>query len=122
MAAPKRYELEVLHKHICRAVGSPLRIHILYVLNDKPMNVNALAARLGLPQATTSRHLAVLRQSGVVETTREGPSVTYRLADIRIIAILDEMRALLRSVLARSASLVAAPKLPSRKALAHPRA
>lgn len=103
---PELYELEILHKHICQAVGSPLRIQILYALDEQPCHVNALASRLGLPQATTSRHLAVLRQSGMVATTRDGPSVIYRLADRRVIEILDQMRLLLHSLLARPASIL----------------
>jgi ArsR family transcriptional regulator len=110
MSIPERDELDLLHKNICQALGSPIRIQILYALHEAPMNVGALASLLGLPQATTSRHLAVLRQTGMVETTRDGSSVTYRVAEMRLIQILDTMRSMLRDLLARQASLLPAPE------------
>lgn len=111
MTVPDRNELDLLHDHICQALGSPVRIQIMYALNDQPMNVNALAELLSLPQATTSRHLAVLRQSNLVDSTREGTLVTYRLSDPRIIQVVDTMRMMLRDGLARQSSFLSADGL-----------
>lgn len=89
----------LLHEQICQAVGDPRRIQILYALHEKPRNVTALAEALDIPQPTTSRHLALLRQRALVVAEREGPNVVYRLRDPRIIEILDLMRQLLRDAL-----------------------
>jgi DNA-binding transcriptional ArsR family regulator len=43
-----------------------------------PGNTSHLAAELGLSLATVSDHLAVLRDAGLVESTRSGRSVIYR--------------------------------------------
>jgi len=54
----------------------------------------------------TSRHLEVLSERGLVLTTRQGTTVTYQLADPRLIEALDLLRAVMRERLAYRASLV----------------
>jgi len=92
-------------------LANPKRLHILDSLSDRERTVSELAEELGLAQATTSQHLAVMRKAGVVETRREGNFVFYRLADPRIaeacavmtravIGILTNQEEKLRPVLA----------------------
>jgi DNA-binding transcriptional ArsR family regulator len=107
MDYPSISELNLLHSNICQALGDPKRILILYALDDKPRNVTLLAESLGFPQPTVSRHLRVLRQRALVQTERSGPSVVYRLADKRIIDILNNMRLVLRDSMDRQNSLLA---------------
>lgn len=92
MPHPSMDELNRLHANICQAVADPKRILILYALDERPRNVSTLAHDLDIPQPTASRHLRVLRQQSLVLTERDGPSVIYRLADKRIIDVLDTMR------------------------------
>ena len=91
-----REEVDHLHAQICRALADPHRIFILYTLGVSPHHVGELSEALDLPQPTVSRHLKVLRERGLVLSEREGQSVSYSLADNRIINALD----LLRSILA----------------------
>ncbi len=107
MATPTLDELTLLHANICRALGDPKRIQILYLLAEAPRNVTALAEALEAPQPTVSRHLTVLRERGLVATERDGTSIQYSLADSVIIGILDDMRELLRRALERQAEVVA---------------
>lgn len=97
-------EVTLLHAKMCRAVGDPKRIQILYLLAEAPCSVNTMAELLSTPQPTISRHLATLRESGMVTTTREGTSVIYRLAVPEMINVIESMRAILRTVIARQAS------------------
>ncbi len=99
MAIPGLEELHLLHEQVCQAVSDPKRIQILYALHENPRHVTALAEALDTPQPTISRHLSLLRQRMLVIAERDGASVTYRLADPRIIEILDLMRQLLREML-----------------------
>lgn len=99
-------EMNLLHNHICTAVGDPKRMLILYALNEEPRHVSALAEYLGLPQPTVSRHLRVLRQRSLVVPERDGAAVFYRLADQQIITILDAMRHLLRDSLTRQTDML----------------
>lgn len=106
MAYPHIDELNLLHANICQALGDPKRIQILYALHDQPRHVTALADELGMPQPTASRHLRVLRERALVITERDGAAVVYRLADPRMIDVLDVMRQVLRSALARQADVL----------------
>lgn len=107
MSIPSPDELNLLHANICKAVGDPKRIQILYLLDEQSRNVTALAEALAAPQPTVSRHLTVLRERGLVEAERDGTNVYYSLADPVIISILDEMREILRRALERQAEIVA---------------
>lgn len=64
-----------------RAVADENRIRILLRLKAGPCNVTALATELSLPQASVSKHLAVLRLEGLVEVTRRGNQAIYRVRD-----------------------------------------
>ncbi len=96
-------ELELLHANICQALGDPKRIQILYALHQEACNVSALAEKLQTPQSSISRHLAVLRERGLVKTERHGNTIVYSVSDTRIIEVLDVMRQLLRDLIAKRA-------------------
>ncbi|MGD2157095.1 MAG: metalloregulator ArsR/SmtB family transcription factor [Anaerolineales bacterium] len=87
-----RDEVSRLHAQVCSGLADPNRILILYTLSEHPYSVNELADALDLPQSTTSRHLKVLRERGMVESERSGQMVEYTLADQRIIQALDLLR------------------------------
>lgn len=106
MTVPSNEELELLHRNICQAVGDPKRIQILYALHEQPRNVNALVEALNTPQPTISRHLAILRERGLVTAERDGTSVLYQVAEPRMIEILDVMRQMLRGLLEKQSSVV----------------
>jgi len=109
MEPPKLDELNLLHASVCQALGDPKRLQILYALAERPRHVTALAADLGTPQPTISRHLQVLRERHLVIADRDGATVVYRLAEPRVIAVLDTMRQILRDSLARQSGYLAAP-------------
>lgn len=106
MVNPTLEELSLLHASICQALGDPKRILILYALDEEPRHVTALAEALNMPQPTVSRHLAVLRDRGLVQTERNGTAVTYALTDGRIIEVLNTMRQILRSVLEQQSGIL----------------
>jgi ArsR family transcriptional regulator len=106
MISPEIEELNLLHAHVCQALGDPKRLLILYALSEEPRHVSVLAEDLNMPQPTLSRHLAVLRQRSLVLAERNGMSVTYYLADPRIIEVLDMMRMVLRDSLERQSNVL----------------
>ncbi|MFQ5435791.1 MAG: ArsR/SmtB family transcription factor [Anaerolineae bacterium] len=95
----------LLYANICQALSDPKRILILYALDESSRHVNDLAADLGLPKPTLSRHLRILRQQSLVSTERDGTWVTYRLADRRIIQVLDTMRQVMFDALERKTAV-----------------
>jgi DNA-binding transcriptional ArsR family regulator len=102
---PQEAEIQLFHAQICQALADPTRILLLYRLSEGPQNVGELAAALSVSQPTVSRHLKVLRERGMVTTTRYGATVEYRLIDDRPIQALDLLRSVLRDSLSRSAEL-----------------
>jgi DNA-binding transcriptional ArsR family regulator len=101
-----KQEIIQLEADFCAALSDPTRIFILYALNEQPRNVSELTTELGIPQPTTSRHLKVLRERGLVDTERQGTVITYHLADNRVIQALDLLRAAMRDRLTQRANLV----------------
>lgn len=102
---PIEQEINLLHSRLCAALADPKRILLLYALGERPMNVSELCESLDLPQPTTSRHLRMLRERGLVSTQREGNMVIYTLADHRVIRALDTLRAVLADQLASQARI-----------------
>lgn len=90
----------------CAALSDPTRIFILYALSESSQNVTELTNELGIPQPTTSRHLKVLRERGLVYTERQGTVITYHLVDRRVTQALDLLRSAMRDRLNQRASLV----------------
>lgn len=99
-------EVIQLHASICSALADANRIMILYALAAQPLCVKDLAAEVGLSQPTTSRHLKILRENGLVRTNRQGPSIEYRLTDQRLIEALDLLMEVLRDRIAYRAGLI----------------
>jgi len=99
-------ELSQLEANFCSALSDPNRLLILYALNEGSLNVTELANELNLSQPTASRHLKVLRERGLVQTTRQGTSITYHISDKRLIQALDLLRTVMRERLAYQANLV----------------
>lgn len=62
-----------------KALSDPTRLRILRALIEAPHCVCELESALGLAQPLLSRHLAYLRNSGIVEGVRDGARVNYRL-------------------------------------------
>ena len=64
-----------------RAVAHPTRLRIALLLSKHESSVTQLVAALPLPEPVVSRHLALLRQVGIVTSHRDGRRVLNRLAD-----------------------------------------
>ena len=100
-------EVSQLEANLCSAFADPTRILILYALNKHPHNVTELTKQLGASQSKTSRHLKVLRDLGLVHTARKGTTITYELADCRLIEALNILRGVLYDGIISKASLLA---------------
>ena len=64
-----------------KALSDETRLRILALLTTGEMCVCDLMTILDLPQSTESRHLAYLRNAGLVEDRRQGVWMYYRLID-----------------------------------------
>jgi DNA-binding transcriptional ArsR family regulator len=79
-----------------RGLGDATRLRILEFLRDEgELSVGELVERLGEPQPKVSNHLACLRWCGFISARREHRTVYNRIADERVVEMLDLAHALL---------------------------
>lgn len=64
---------------IFKALGHPSRLLIVDALREGEKCVCELQALVGDDMSTISKHLAVLREAGVVSAEKRGTSIYYRL-------------------------------------------
>ena len=80
---------------ILRALANERRLMILCKLVEwGEANVNSLAEAVGLSQSALSQHLAKMREEGIVAFRREGQTLWYRVADLRIRLLLKQLQKL----------------------------
>ena len=80
---------------VFKALGNPGRLTLVRTLMDGERCVCDLVHALGLGWSTTSRHLDVLREAGVVSSDKRGQKIFYRLELACVpdfIACLDGMK------------------------------
>lgn len=99
-------EITRLHADFCSALADARRLLLIYALHEGPKNVTELTEIIDASQPAVSRHLKMLRERGLVNAEREGVTVTYSLADERLIQALDLLRAVMRDRLTARAELV----------------
>lgn len=62
------------------ALGDKTRLRLLNLMRDREVCVSSFTTVLGQSQPKISRHLAYLRNAGVVEVRRDGKWMHYRVA------------------------------------------
>jgi len=66
--------------NVFKALGHPARVKMVKALGSGEKCVCDLVEAAGLGWSTVSRHLAVLREAGVVADEKRGQQVIYRVA------------------------------------------
>ena len=87
-------EVDIVAKYF-RGFGDPTRLRILEALTGGERSVGELVELIDAPQPKVSAHLACLRWCGFVETRRDFRTVYYRVADKRVLKMLELAHALL---------------------------
>src|SRR5262245_46371587 len=90
-------------------MGSPLRLRILHLLEDRELTVSQIVRSVPTTQANVSKHLTALRAAGLVAGRRDGVHVYYRISDPIVLAICRTMcDAILRRASSEAAELARA--------------
>lgn len=66
---------------VFKAAADPCRLRILKLLKEGELCVCEIMTALSKPQSTTSHHLSILREAGLVKERKDGKWSYYRLAD-----------------------------------------
>lgn len=76
-----------------KALGDPTRLRIACLLSQKPLCVCQLMEILNISQPKASRHLAVLRQAGLVECTKKAQWSWYQAANHQLLEAVCSLAA-----------------------------
>lgn len=72
-----------------QAVASEARLKIVYLLKDGECTAGSIAEMVALDPSTVSKHLAVLRSAGIIDSRRDGSNVHYRLVTPCILTVFS---------------------------------
>ena len=73
------------------AVSDPVRIRILKLLEKESMCVCELMGALNMRQPLVSYHLKFLREAGLVRPIKKGKWVFYKIADKKVLKMIDKI-------------------------------
>jgi len=76
---------------ILKVLGHPIRLKIVAGLISQACNVKKIWECLGLPQATVSQHLALLKNKNIIIGRREGVEVYYQVTSPEAIRIVSAL-------------------------------
>jgi DNA-binding transcriptional ArsR family regulator len=82
-----------------RALSEPTRIKLLDRLREGEASVQELTEAIGSSQQNVSKHLGVLRQSGIVGRRKNGNYVFYSIADEGVFSLCEDVCGSLRAQL-----------------------
>jgi len=71
-------------------LADPTRVRMLWALRHQELDVATLAGLAGCRPTVASQHLSKLRFAGLVEATRDGRRMLYRLRGGHVRALLAE--------------------------------
>ncbi len=84
-----------MQAQLCQSLSHFVRLRIIHTLKEGPRSVKEIASIVENSQPTVSRHLSILRQSGVVSANRRGAEVYYEIANPKVVEVCEMMRSIL---------------------------
>lgn len=72
-----------------KAMADPCRIKILTLLREGELCVCEIMIAVDRPQSTTSHHLSILKDAGLIKERKDGRWSRYRLSEGAIIEMLN---------------------------------
>ena len=91
---------------VIKALAHPTRLWIVETLADGEHCVCEFADAIDVDFSTVSKHLAVLKQAGIVNDDKRGKQVFYRLQVPCILNFMGCVEAVLKSQIEAQASLM----------------
>jgi DNA-binding transcriptional ArsR family regulator len=64
---------------VFKALSDPTRRRVLQLLRERPMTAGELADEFSVSRPTMSAHFNVLKEADLVDTEKQGTTITYRL-------------------------------------------
>ena len=78
---------------ISHALASPIRLSILSLIEDKPLNISELAKQLGIPLSSAALAVSVLEKAGLVITTsKPGVRGAQKLCALKVDSLFVQIK------------------------------
>jgi len=74
---------------IFKAMSDPCRLKILSLLRDGELCVCEIMVAVDRPQSSTSHHLSILKEAGLIRERKDGRWSRYRLSEGAVIEMLN---------------------------------
>jgi len=88
-------EIFEMQAQLCRSLNHAVRLQIIHTLKEGPKPVKEIATAVNSSQSSVSRHLSILRSSGLLSTQRKGAEIYYEITNPKLVAVCEMMRAIL---------------------------
>jgi len=86
-------ELEIEEEaEIFKAMADPCRLKILMLLREGELCVCEIMIGLDRPQSSTSHHLSILKDAGLIKERKDGRWSRYRLSEGAVIEMLNMVK------------------------------
>ncbi|TCK86769.1 ArsR family transcriptional regulator [Natranaerovirga hydrolytica] len=77
---------------ILKVLGHPVRLCIVHgLVKQETCNVSYIQSCLNIPQSTVSQHMSKLKSAGIIEGTRKGLEIVYRVVDEDAFKIIETL-------------------------------
>jgi DNA-binding transcriptional ArsR family regulator len=80
-----------------KALGQPTRLQILDLLKNGERCVCEIFPAIDQEQANVSKHLTILRQSGILESRKEGLRVIYWIKNREVLNLIKGVSSMLKN-------------------------
>ncbi|MBI3260017.1 MAG: winged helix-turn-helix transcriptional regulator [Ignavibacteriae bacterium] len=84
-----------LHADVCKALGHPLRIEVIDLLQEKELCFTDILEVTGGTKSNLSQHLSVMTKKGILKMRREGQCNYYSLSSLKVAQACRLMREVL---------------------------
>jgi len=74
---------------VLKALAHPIRLRMVELLLDDECCVTDVQNALGLAQSTSSQHLLILKNAGVLHPKKYGTKTCYYVKDDRIVRLIQ---------------------------------
>ena len=83
---------------LLKSISHPIRLQSLCLLQDGELSVGELREGMATSGANISQHLNIMRNQGLIASRREANFIYNRIADQRIIELMQTMKQLFCSI------------------------
>lgn len=95
-----------LHADVCKALGHPLRIEVIDLLQNKELCFTDILEVTGGLKSNLSQHLSVMTKKGILKVRRDGQCNYYSLSSKKVAKACQLMREVLIENLKKQQSLL----------------